>query len=208
MNRKIIESKYRSLGLEKGWTFLTCPEARLRDAAVAIIGTNPGGGGPKDSYPYTGIWSCETMNAFYDEPTRHRAQVRLWHELASVDPRETLCAQFIPFRSPDLKRLNRLAEAEAFARELWSWVLSISPARLFITMGPLPAKHLVDLLGAKPFVQNFPTGWGATTIDVFDSAGGARVIRMPHPSQFGVLGRIQQTDDFFRIAASIGRRGH
>lgn len=203
MNRNIVRAKYEELGFTKGWSFLACPEARLRDAKIAIVGTNPGGGGEGDEWIYDQIWSVEDYNAFYDEPTKHRAQVRLWHKSIPVWPDETLCAQFIPFRSPDLARLDRQTEAIAFARDLWRWVLDRSPAKLFITMGELPAIHLVDLLGAQPVVENQPTHWGKTTIDVFDSRQGHRIIRMPHPSRYGVIGRNADTDAFFKAVANF-----
>lgn len=203
MDKKTISAKYAELGYRKGWTFLACPEARLRDAKVAIVGANPGGGGPKDKYPYGEVWSVEEFNAFYDEPTEHRNQVRLWHKMILACPEETLCAQFIPFRSPGLADLARLDEAEAFAHTLWSWVLDRSPAKLFITMGRTPAKHLVDLLGARPFVTDFPAQWGKMTIDVYDSDQGHRIIRMPHPSRYKILGRFEETDEFFRSAVNF-----
>lgn len=203
MNRHVIAAKYRKLGLRKGWTFLACPEARLRDAEVAIVGTNPGGGGPKDAYAYSETWSCEDGNAFYSELSEHQSQVQAWHRLMDVNPDQTLCAQFIPFRSPDLARLERRKEAIAFAEELWSWVLSHSPAKLFVTMGSAPALHLGRLLGAGVVASNLPTGWGTTTIDVYESGSGHRIVRMPHPSRYKLMGRGSIAEESF--CAAVGR---
>ena len=73
----VIDAKYRELGYQKGWNFLACREERLRDAEVAIVGLNPGGGGDGDDYAYTGVWSC-TNNSYCNDPSRLRDQVREW----------------------------------------------------------------------------------------------------------------------------------
>lgn len=185
---ELIQSKYDELGLTKGWTFLACDERRLRDAQVAFVGTNPGGGGEGDDYAYQGIWSCQE-NAFCSEPSNMQGQLQAWHRVLNVQPELTLCAQFIPFRSPDLQRLGRQQEAVAFARDVWRWVLDVSPAALFVTMGALPAENLARLLDARLIVQGLPTGWGKMTIDVWEAPSGRRVVRMPHPSRYSLLDR-------------------
>ena len=183
-----IQQKYQQLGFSKGWNFLACHEERLKDARIAIIGANPGGGGTGDDYQYRGIWSC-SENAFCSEESFIRSQVQEWHRLLGLMAEETLCAQFIPFRSPDLVRLGQRKEAIAFARDLWRWALDISPASLFVTIGALPANNLVDILGAKLVATGLPTGWGKVTIDVWDSPCGRRIVRMPHPSRYKLFRR-------------------
>lgn len=185
---QVIDQKYRELGFEKGWTFLACSEARLHDAKIGLVGLNPGGGGVGDEYAYAGNWSCNE-NAFYDEPSRHQAQIQEWHRILGVHKDETLCAQFIPFRSPNLNRLSNQDEAIAFSRELWLEVLRHSPATLFLTMGKLAARHLADLMKAAQIERSLPTSWGKQTIDVWQAGCGRRVIGMPHPSRYKLFGR-------------------
>lgn len=198
-----IEEKYRDLGYKRGWNFLACREERLQDAHTAIVGLNPGG--PADYDEYVGVWSCEN-NSLCEDPSRLRDQVREWHRILSVEWDETLCAQFIPFRSPDLTRLGNRAEAFDFARDLWDWVLRVSPASLFVVMGNEATWQLVDLMKAKLVVCHLPTNWGKTTIDVWESADGRRIIKMPHPSTYKLFGRGEASADAeasLRCAAGV-----
>lgn len=184
----VIQTAYENLGYTKGSNFLACRSERLRDASVAIVGLNPGGGGDDDPYTFVGVPHCEN-NSFCEDESKMRDQVREWHRVLKAEREETLCAQFIPFRSPDMKRLHNKGAAIAFARELWSEVLEVSPATLFLVMGKEAAWHLADLLSARPVARNLPTGWVGQTIDVYDSPDGRRVVAMPHPSRFKLFGR-------------------
>jgi uracil-DNA glycosylase len=187
-SHQVIDQKYRDLGFEKGWTFLACSEARLFDAKIALVGLNPGGGGVGDDYAYAGNWSCN-QNAFYDEASGHQSQIQEWHRILGVQKDETLCAQFIPFRSPNLKGLKNQDEAIAFSRDLWTWVLRLSPATLFLAMGKLAAHHLANLMDAAQIEPPLPTGWGRQAIEVWEAGCGRRVIGMPHPSRYKLFGR-------------------
>jgi len=194
--RDRIEAEYRRLGYTKGWSFMGTPEANLKRAKIAIVGLNPGGGGPGDGYAYQGLWDSPGGNAYFiekwganDTETPLQGQVRAWHSLLGIGADESLCAQFVPFRSPNWRSLERQQEAVAFAEALWSWVLSITPATLLLTMGKLPAWHLQRLLGARLVGQGFPTGWGRQTIDVYDSPSGRRIVAMPHPSRYTLFNR-------------------
>lgn len=189
LNRETIQAEYERLGYTKGWNFLACREERLRDAQIAIVGLNPGGGGDKDDgYSWRGVWSCQN-NSFCVDDSEMRGQVCEWHRVIGVDPEATLCAQFIPFRSPDIRRLGNRPAAVAFARAWWTEVLETTPASLFLVMGKYAAWHIADLLKAKPVPINLQTGWGRATIDISDSSDGRRVVAMPHPSRFKLFGR-------------------
>lgn len=193
--RDDIEAAYKALGYEKGWTFMACPEARLRSAEVVLVGMNPGGGGANDPWEYGGTWDVPEGNAYYTEKwaagggeTAIQGQIKHWHRLLGLGENDSLCAHFIPFRSPGWDDLERKPQALAFGRRLWTEVLKASPASLFVTMGKLPAKHLAELIQARP-VAHLPTGWGKTLIDVYDSADGRRIVAMPHPSRYTLFGR-------------------
>lgn len=62
MNAADIQRAYVDLGYKQGWTFLLCPEARLDDARVAIVGLNPAG-----TYEGDGQWDCPEGNVFYTQ---------------------------------------------------------------------------------------------------------------------------------------------
>ena len=127
-----IEAEYQRLGGTKGWTFLMCPEARVATADVAFVGLNPGGGGDADIYVYGGSWDVLGGNAYSIErwgpdetDTPIQTQVKAWHRVLVRGPDDTLCAQFVPFRSPDWERLSACkVEALAFSRDLWRWLLA------------------------------------------------------------------------------------
>lgn len=198
---EVIEAESRRLGFQHGWTFLGTPERTLLNARVAFVGLNPGGGGSNDDYDYGGHWDVPVGNGYFDESwgpngtqTTIQKQLQTWHALIGVRPDESLCVQFVPFRSPDWDRLDQKAEAISFAERLWTWVLEVSPASLFVTMGKRPAEHLSKLLHAKQVAQ-FPTGWGSQTIDVWDAPDGRRIIGMPHPSRYALFDRANNSSE-------------
>lgn len=86
-----IEAEYRSLRLQRGWTFMGTSDRTLREARVAFVGLNPGGGGPNDNYDYSGIWAVETGNGYFDErwgpngtQTTIQKQVQQWHKIRDL----------------------------------------------------------------------------------------------------------------------------
>ena len=193
-DRTVIDAEYQRLDYRKGWSFLGTADLTLRTAAVAFVGLNPGGGGAKDRYEYQGLWDFPG-NAYIDEKwgadgkqTAIQGQIKAWHDLLGLKPSESLCAHFVPFRSPTWNSLEHKNEALAFATKLWRWVFDISPATLFITMGKLQAGYLAGALGAKHVAQ-LPTGWGKQVIDVWDSPSGRRLVGMPHPSRYKLFNR-------------------
>lgn len=194
--KRDIDQAYRDLGHRWGWSFMGVPSERLHSAQVAFVGLNPGGGGEKDTYPYGHLWESESVNCYYDEQwgsngntdSPLQTQVKEWHRLLGLRPDDPLCIQFCPFRSPNWKSLAKREDSIAFAKDLWRWVLSVSSARLFVTMGKLPAQYLADLMGAK-WMASHPTGWGRQTIDVYVCPDSKRIIAMPHPSRFRIFGR-------------------
>lgn len=200
--REIIQAVYDDLGFRRGWTFMATPEQRMQTSAVVIVGLNPGGGGPSDTHQYGAIWDTPvdddhpTGNAYADEhwaagggDTPVQQQVMQWHRAIGCSPADSFCAQFVPFRSPDWERLDNRADALRFGRRLWAWVLDRSPASLFVTMGKQAGAEIAALLDARR-ARSFPTGWGRQTIDLFEAPGGARrVVAMPHPSRYRLLGR-------------------
>jgi hypothetical protein len=106
--------------------------------------------------------------------TAIQGQIRAWHDLLGVKPNESLCAHFVPFRSPTWDSLEHKTEALEFAARLWRWVFETSPAKMFMTMGKLQAGYLAGALGAKHVAQ-LPTGCGKQVIDVWDSPSGRRL---------------------------------
>lgn len=196
-----IEKAYDDLGHQHGWSFMGTPAERLLTAKVALVGLNPGGGGEGDTYEYGHFWGSRGENAYFDEkwgPNNTdnpiQTQIKEWHRLLGLAPSDSLCIQFVPFRSPDWNRLQKKDASIEFSKSLWRWVLSASPAHLFVTMGKLPAFYLAELMSARLIAQ-LPTGWGKQMIDVYDSPEGRRIVAMPHPSRFRIFGRAGDASD-------------
>ncbi|WP_343347990.1 uracil-DNA glycosylase family protein [Sphingomicrobium sp. XHP0239] len=209
-SKDVIEKAYEDQGHKLGWSFMGTPEEALRSAKVAIVGLNPGGGG--DPSQYGRHWDSE-KNTYFSERWGARdtynplqKQIHRWHELLGLAEDDVLCAQFVPFRSPTWDKLENREAAIETARKLWTWVLGISPAQLFITMGKMPAQYLAELMEAK-WVARMSTGWGNASIDVYDSPDGKRILAMPHPSRYGIFGRdngqSEDVEKLFKEAASF-----
>jgi hypothetical protein len=208
----VIATEYERLGYRHGWTFMMTPEARMRDAAVAFIGLNPGGGGPGDNHEYAQTWDC-SGNAYFTEKWGPgatdfgiQAQVKAWHRILCLSEDDTWCAQLVPFRSRDWNALAHRNEALAFSAGLWRWALDQSPATLLVTMGRKTADALVALLDGK-HVASMPTGWGAASINVWDTPTGKRIVGMPHPSRYKLFNRGDDlsvvAERSFRVAAGL-----
>lgn len=186
-NADQINAEHDRLGMKLGWRFLMCPEARLKDAKVAIITLNPGGTRRVDTE-----WSQERGNAYYIEswggqaPGQDKLQVQVQALVKAIgqDKDSVLAGCFIPFRSPTFADLQRSAEAIQFARRLWGSVLEQSPARLFVCVGKkVVGQGLADLIGARP-IASVPLRWGDQTIDRYRAADGRVVVAFPHFSRF------------------------
>ena len=190
-----IEAEYERGNYGHGWGFLGTPDATLTSAKVCFVGLNPGGGGSADDYAYYGIWGSSDGNVYYDnanwgrtDPSPIQKQLQAWHTLLGISQDESLCAQFVPFRSPTWNSLPSRAAAVTFASSLWKAVLDISPATLFVTMGKAPGRYLATIMDASDR-PSLNAGWGKQKIDVWVSPEGRQIVGMPHPSRYGLFGR-------------------
>ena len=199
-----IDEAYERLGYGAGWTFMMTKEARLLDAKVCLVGLNPGGSDDGDE-SYDRVWSSEQGNAYYCEMwnTSHNKkvlsplqyQISLLDSLIQQGPDDYFAAQFIPFRSPDLKRLTNSVEAIEFGKKLWTWVLSQSPAKLFLCLGQEAASAIAGLIGSTQAQECFDSGWGEVTIGRYVGTNGRVVVRLPHLSRFQIFGRANGDSD-------------
>lgn len=99
-----------------------------------------------------------------------------------------MLAEFIPFRSRSEATLERYADAVAFGRELWRWLIERSAATTFLCMGNRVFEELSWLTGAARFAT-YSTCWGAQRIELWLDPAGRRIVRMPHPSRYRLFGR-------------------
>lgn len=192
MDQNEIDLAADRLGYDLGWRFMMCPEAAMRTATVAIVGLNPGGHrrhGP--------TWSSEGGNAYWTEswggqvagmdPLQRQVQ-RLAGKL-KAGPQEVFTAQFVPFRSNSWSDLANRREAVEFARQLWAWTLTQSPARTIVCLGKkVVGPEIAAIVGAQLDVVT-SAGWGDQTIDVYRSQSGVKIVALPHLGRFKLMGR-------------------
>ena len=201
-NHADISAEYRRLGYRLGWTFMMTPAERLEKASVCVVGLNPGG-----SEPGAEIWSCEQGNAYHTEknwgaPGNQgyvplQLQVQEMVRLLDLGPDDYLAAQFIPFRSRSYASLERATEAVEFGKKLWTEVLAVSPARLFLCLGNEVTQHLVRLTRAQARPgPSLCTGWRATTIGCYQTSSNEAamrtIVRLPHLSRYRIFGRFER----------------
>ena len=187
LSNEAITREHDRLGMRLGWRFLMCPEARARDAEVAVVTLNPGGTRRVDTE-----WSQERGNAYYIEswggqtPGRDKLQVQVQTLVKAIghDKDSVLAGCFIPFRSRNFADLPRKSDAIQFSRRLWAATLEQSSARLFLCVGKnIVGENLAELIGARP-IAAVPMHWGDQTINLYQSPDGRAVVAFPHFSRF------------------------
>jgi hypothetical protein len=185
MDEAAVWAEYNRLGYDQGWVFAMTPLANLAMARAVVVGLNPGGDDDQ------GIWESSGGNAYFagrwipgtDRLMPIQTQIAGLHELLDLGPNDVFAGQFIPFRSVSLSALAHQTEAFGFALKLWTWVISQTPASLYLCLGKAVAYNIASLLDAKPDGR-WPSGWGTTTVGRYVSASGKVVVELPHLSRY------------------------
>lgn len=201
MNREAIQAEYERLGYKAGWSFMYTPAARLHDAEIALVGLNPGG-----DEGDAGHWDHPEGNAYANQNwsangkawSPLQVQVAALLDAVGVRHDRIVATQFIPFRSPNWRELERKKEALAFGRQLWRWLLEQTTATRFLCLGSTAAEELARLTGAKRSGK-FKTDWGNQTFDRYVSPRHT-VVRIPHLSRYRVFDRGGNHDAVVRSA--------
>lgn len=210
MDKHAVEAAYRRLEQSGGrqlygYSFMYTPEATLRTASTVLVGLNPGGSQQDEP----GEWDyAKGANAYADEswrglaPGAHHLQreVCAAFDVLNVRPAHVFSAQFVPFRSPSWAALPGRAQALAFGRELWRWVVSRSPADLYLSLGKQAGREVAALLGARQ-IEVSRAGWGRQTIERYEDASGRTVLALPHLSRFKLFttGRTEAAETLRRF---------
>ncbi len=185
MDEALVWAEYERLGYDQGWVFAMTPLANLATARAIVVGLNPGGDDDQ------GIWESSNRNAYFtgrwipgsDSLMPIQTQIAALHELLHLGPDDVFAGQFIPFRSVSLNTLAHQTEAFGFALKLWTWVISQTPANLYLCLGKAVAYNIASLLDAK-LDGCWPSGWGTTTVGRYVSASGKVVVELPHLSRY------------------------
>jgi len=208
---KRIEAAYRQLGHQLGWRFLVGRRRTLSPTArTAFITLNPGGRQkPKDH----GEASSEGGSAYLLEswsgrpPGESKLQKQVLGLFRGLDEEldDTLCAYFIPFRSPTLATLLRRKESTAFALELWRNIFEHIHPDLVVCIGEDTERALRSIWGKPAMATRHPVGWGAQTVTIASYASHL-LVRFPHLSHFGVFGRAASEKQLQAIFAEVSQR--
>jgi hypothetical protein len=220
-----IEVAYERLGHQLGWRFLYSPARTLApETRLATVGANPGGRiyeRPSPSVEEGNAYRVETWpGAGQGGLNPLQTQIGLFYKalarkLPDSSPArlmdDTLATNFCPFRSPSWDSLANRTESIAFSRELWRTILGFVSPSVLVCLGELPARELratlvstgSRLLGA-PEVRL--VGWGRMTYELAHyQSSSARIllVRLPHPSRFGIFGRAPSQAAVERLTSVI-----
>lgn len=161
-----IEAAYQQLGYTLGWRLLTCPEANIRKASVALITINPGGAEfipAKVAMEEGSAYVTESWKGCAPGQEKLQLQVRRMCQLLNVVPSDVLSGYLVPFRSPDWKRLAKKNQSLALGLELWRGILAMTKLDLVVAFGKEIGPHVSCLLKAD-LVGSERAGWGKETI--------------------------------------------
>jgi hypothetical protein len=199
-NEKLLEHKL-------SWRFLTTPQnTLLPKSQIAFIALNPGGNFIPQEH---GKESSEIGSAYIYENWKSTAlqnQVQcLFQEIGRriKEPdykslmNNSLMAYYIPFRSPNIKKLINPKESKKFSYRLWSHILQNISLQLIITIDRNTFedinKILIEEVGFNQMSSmTLPTGWGDYTADVCSyNKSKAKIVlaRLPHLSRFKIFAR-------------------
>lgn len=209
---KEIKAKHDELEHKLGSTFLMSPKETLSPKTdIAFITLNPGGGEKEEHVP-----SCDKGTAYHTEtwikkgpgesPLQQQIQ-KLFsglHDRIEKQPEEksykdllnnTLCSQYIPFRSQRESTLEQMEESEEFSNALWKDIFShcIKP-KLVITLSKRTFLAISKIMQEEYSLLNefeINTKWrnALTRFNVFkDSEGNICTLAgLPHLSSYKIF---------------------
>ncbi|MDF2456661.1 MAG: hypothetical protein K0R51_2654 [Cytophagaceae bacterium] len=207
-----IEAKYKDLNHQLGWRFLTTySETLKKNSGIALLTLNPGG---DEAHKSSILCTPENQNSYLHEDWRGKGngndplQVQVQHlfkELTKHHPKykkvdqlmiESLMGYFIPFRSPDIKRLIAPEASRKFAVELWSSLLITANLSLVICIDHQTFRDVKSIYLGYGFKlqdeQVYETGWGKIKAESVKASKDTQVlviVRLPHLSRFKIFGR-------------------
>lgn len=180
-----------------GWSFMYCPESRLRTARVGIIGLNPGADeASRELHAKQADWDWPDGGmAYLDQPwgpngtlNALQQQIAVMVSALGLVSDDIFAAQFVPFRSSSWAELPDRAMAVDTCRPLWEHVLQRSPTiRLWISLGKDAGRELAKLTGAEAPPIRMRVGWGNQCAELFTASGAPAILALPHLSRFRIF---------------------
>ena len=220
---KRIAAQYRILGFDKAYSFLYTGRSTFTPAQkFMFVGLNPGGG--------EGQYECliagpEGKNAYLDEDWiekpgqkndgNHPLQVQLKKffealckeleiEIKDCEKymRDTLCLNYIPFRSKNWQALGKRDKVIAFANELWAEILCYIQPQAILVIDNNIRENLIGILKASGWTydtvnscaENINWGNNKYYLDYFYKETGAGtekmlIAKLPHLSSRKIFSR-------------------
>jgi hypothetical protein len=196
-----INQAYYKLGhnqYERGYRFLLTTKANFSSHTdIVLLSQNPGGDSP---IPGQSPYSCEYGPAYLIEqrsskPLQIQVQ-KLFQELSKHIPGnrdliyEALIAYFIPFRTPEIKKLPAKKESIEFSLNLWKEILSSIQPKLILCLGKEVSQNVTKIFSDQSYkLSKEKLNWGDVTGEVYKYEGGLRVLGLPHLSRFRVFNK-------------------
>jgi len=187
-----IAKAYDGLPVKQGYKLVYSPWSTIKTSKAAFVSLNPGGRMP--DHAELCELSEERGNAY--EVERHITKSPITHQflefckLIGVEPIDVLTGVICPFRT------DRWADAPIEVRavglklgeEFWREALAVNQPGLIVSVAPQATKILSRILAVE-LVDRCASGWGKTTISIFQNATGQRLVQLPHLSTFKLFSR-------------------
>ncbi len=219
--KKRIDDQYNKLGFDLKYSFLYTGKSTFTPAQkFMFVGLNPGGNGPAESYSYN-ISGEDNKNSYLDEnwldgPDKEgqpplQIQLQCFFEALckhlDVEDwkhymRNTLCLNYIPFRSKNWDTLGKKKAALEFANELWSSILEYIQPHAILVIDNNVRDNLIITLTASGWTHDIKAhksgsiNWGNNRyyLDYFykETPTGARrmlIAKLPHLSSRKIFSR-------------------
>ena len=188
-----------------GWRFLLTSKRTLdKNNGILLVSFHPGG---NEDQPNHSSESYEKGCAYLDEkwpgeePGKDKLQVQiqlLFKEIASrlgnnkeEVMKSSVCAHFIPFRSPNIDTLKDKERTIEFSKNLWRKLLSQTEFEVIFCLGKETYKSINNILTSMSYNKHpeefYPTGWGnykACITPFQKNDQNTSLVYLPHPSIF------------------------
>lgn len=202
-----ISDAYISLGHQLGWHFLHTPKQTFcSEAPFWFLALNPGGRGhrhTKISVEDGNAYRIEHWGGTPEPKPLQRQVVGLFDEIANhlaigrddlMD--RSLCSNICPFRSPSWKELPRKRDTMRFCDDLWRDITRQLSPRVVVTIAPLATRVVLGSFRECGYSikdrSKVTAGWGnvqCERIRLLQSDRSALIVRFPHFSRYGLVGR-------------------
>lgn len=212
--RQFYAERGAKYGLTAGWSFLYSPRKTFSSKTPLILtGLNPGGTEVTNAESIT----FEGGNAYFDEkwgsngqPNTLQKQIRtMYDEVVKISSpqitrldliKNTLAANYVPYRSPKWKSLNDESGIIEFSRRIWKSILAKLNPKVIICFGGIPYKEFRTLFIQAGYheskLEKESMNWGKITVEVSDITRHERtllLVRVPHLSRYKLFNRSESS---------------